>query len=328
MARPAPAARRALQVIDLLVAHPGQRFTLSEIVRRTGIGLGSAHALLATLEETGYVRRNPIGRDYGLGPALMAAGIVALDTSVGVRRAVERAPALADRLGIEIVVSAATDDEIIFLARAGEPSPHGPDLREGERVPLVPPLGAVFLAWSDPDRIDAWLARDPGSSPESAARHRAILDLTRQRGYTVAAASEVQRALGAAASDLADTPGRDDLRSDLTDLLAALAAGPYAVDGLEAGRTYDIGVVAAPVFDVDGEVVAAISATGFAPGRSAAEIVEVAEAIRDTAALVTRESRGRAPAGPAAGQPAGRPVTRRTKAAISSTAETASGNAG
>ncbi len=307
MARPAPAARRALQVIDLLVAHPGQRFTLSEIVRRTGIGLGSAHALLATLEETGYVRRNPIGKDYGLGPALMAAGIVALDTSVGVRRAVERAPALAERLGTEIVVSAATDDEIIFLSRAGEPSPHGPDLREGERVPLVPPLGAVFLAWSDPDRVETWLARDPGSSPERTARHRSILDLTRQRGYTVAAASEVQRAFGAAASDLADTPGRDDLRSDLTDLLAALAAGPYAVDGLEPGRTYDIGVVAAPVFDLDGEVVAAISATGFAPGRSAAEILEVAEAIRDAAALVTRESKGRAPTGPATRPSAVRP---------------------
>jgi DNA-binding IclR family transcriptional regulator len=294
-------------VIDLLVAHPGQRFTLSEIVRRTGISLGSAHAVLATLEGAGYIRRNPNGRNYGLGPALMAAGIVALDTSVGVRRAVERAPALADRLGAQIVVSAATDDEIIFLARAGEPSAHGPDLREGERVPLVPPLGAVFLAWSDPDRIDAWLARDAGAPSEREARHRASLDLTRQRGYTVAAASEVQRAFGAAASDLADAPGREDLRSDLTDLLAALAAGPYAVDGLEPGRTYDIGVVAAPVFDVEGEVVAAISATGVAPGRSAAEIVEVAEAIRDTAALVTRESKGRAPTGPATRPSAARP---------------------
>ena len=124
-------------------------------------------------------------------------------------------------------------------------------------------------------------------------------------------------------------PGRHDLRSDLTDLLAALAAGPYAVDGLEAGRTYDIGVVAAPVFDVDGTVVAALTATGFAPGRSAAEILHVAEAIRDGAAVVTRESRGRAPSPRAEGaQPGPAPVTRRTKAAISSTASTASGNAG
>ena len=295
MARPAPAAQRALQVVDLLVAHPGQPFTLSEIVRRTAMSLGSAHAVLATLEAAGYVRRHPTNRTYGLGPALVAAGIVALDTSTGIRHAVDRAPALARRLGTEIVVSAATSDEIIFLARAGAPSPYGPDLREGERVPLVPPLGAVFLAWSDAPEIDAWLARDPGASPARDARHRANLELTRQRGYTVAAASELQRALGTAASDLADVPGRHDLRSDLTELLAALAAGPYAVDGLESDRTYDIGVVAAPVFDVDGKVVAALTATGFAPGRSAAEIVHVAEAIRDSAAVVTRESRGRAP---------------------------------
>jgi hypothetical protein len=49
------------------------------------------------------------------------------------------------------------------------------------------------------------------------------------------------------------------------------------------------------VFDIDGKVVAALTATGFAPGRSASEIVDVAEAIRDGAAVITRESRGRAP---------------------------------
>ncbi|MCU0311083.1 MAG: helix-turn-helix domain-containing protein [Acidimicrobiales bacterium] len=297
MARPAPAAQRALQVLDLLVAHPGQPLTLTEIVRRTAMSLGSAHAVLATLETAGYVRRHPSTRTYGLGPALVAAGVVALDTSPGIRHAVQGAAALARSVGTEVVVSAATADEIIFLARAGAASAHGPDLREGERLPLVPPLGAVFLAWADDAEVEAWLARDPGRTPERDRRHRANLELTRQRGYAVAAASDLQRALGDAASDLADVPRHHHLRSDVGDLLAALAAGPYALDALEADRTYDVGVVAAPVFDVDGHVVAALTATGFAPGRSAGEVVAVAEAVRDGAALATRASRGRAPAG-------------------------------
>lgn len=296
MARPAPAAQRALQVLDLLVTHPGHRFTMSEIVRRTAISLGSAHAVLHALETSGYVRRHPTTKAYGLGPALVAAGVVALDEQPALQAAIGRTPALAGHLRAEVVVSAATADEIIFLARAGEPTPHGPDLREGERVPLVPPLGAVFLAWAGEDEVGRWLLRDPGGPHDRSARHRASLELVRQRGYSIAAASEVQRSLGAAASGLADVPGRADLRSDLGELLAALAEGPYALDALEPDRTYDIGVVAAPVFDADGAVVAAISATGFAPGRAAAEILAIAEAVRDAAAVVTRESRGRPPA--------------------------------
>jgi DNA-binding IclR family transcriptional regulator len=295
VARPAPAAERALQLIDVLVAHPGQRFTMSELAQRTGVSLGSAHALLHALERAGYVRRHAGSKAYSLGPALVAAGVVALDTQPGMRRAIERAPALARRLGAEVVVTAATADEIIFVARAGEPSPHGPDLREGERVPLVPPLGAVFLAWADDDEVDRWLAKDPSGSRSQAARHRAALDLARTRGYALAAASDVQRSFGDAASDLADVPGRRELRSELDELLAALAAGPYALDALEPDRTYDVGVIAAPVFDVDGGVLAAITGTGFPPGRSAAEIVAAAEAVRDCAAVVTRESKGRAP---------------------------------
>jgi hypothetical protein len=49
------------------------------------------------------------------------------------------------------------------------------------------------------------------------------------------------------------------------------------------------------VFDVDGAVVAAISGTGFPPGRSAGEVLAAAEAVRDTAALATRRAKGRPP---------------------------------
>lgn len=296
MPRPAPAAQRALQVIDLLVAHPGQRFTLSEVVRRTGMSLGSAHAVLHTLEAAGHVRRHPETKTYALGPALVAAGVVALDEQPGIRRAIEAAPELARRLGAEVVVTAATADEIIFLAKAGDPSPHGPDLRAGERVPLAPPLGAVFLAWSPDDDVEAWLARDPSASAAARRRHRSALDWTRRRGVAVGAASEAQRTFGAAASDLADVPVRADLRSGLTELLTAMAEGPYAVEALEGGRTYDLGVIAAPVFDADGAVVAAISGTGFAPDLSAAAALAAAEAVRDCAAVVTKASRGRPPA--------------------------------
>ena len=61
MPRPALSADRALQVIDVLVAHPTQRFTLTELSRRTSINPASAHALLAVMLRAGYVQAAVVG---------------------------------------------------------------------------------------------------------------------------------------------------------------------------------------------------------------------------------------------------------------------------
>ena len=182
MARPAPAAARAVQILDLLVTHPDERFTLSELVRRTGMSLGSAHAVLAVLEQSGHVTRHPVTKAYSLGPALVVAGVVALEHLPGIGAARGLLAPLAAELGTEVVLTARTLDEIVFVARAGEPSPHGPALREGERVPLVPPFGAVFMAFADPADVEEWLARTPDGAGEAVARCRDALELVRARG--------------------------------------------------------------------------------------------------------------------------------------------------
>lgn len=295
MARPAPAAQRALNIIDLLAAHGGEAFTLSEIVRRTGMSLGSAHAVLGTLEAGGYLSRHPINKAYSLGPALVAAGFVALDEQPGIRNAIDRAPELAERLGCEVVVTSASSETIMVLVRRGRRSPHGPDVRAGERIPLAPPLGVVFMAWSSPEEIDRWLARDPATD-ETAARHRqAALAVARERLYTVSAYSEAQHDFGALASELASVPGQPELSANLQGLLEALAETPYAVSEVQPGQTYDVGTIAAPVFDVNGAVMAAITATGLEPGIPTDEVLQKAELVRDTALLATRESGGRPP---------------------------------
>lgn len=295
MARPAPAASRAIQILDLLVTHPTERFTLTELVRRTGMSLGSAHATLAVLEGSGHVSRNPTTRAYALGPALVVAGVVALEHHPAIDASREVIGPLADGLGVEVVVSARTVDEIIFVARSGRHSPSGPEVREGERVPLVPPLGAVFLAWSEDIEIDRWLARSPETSPAALERHRAALAMTRTRGFTVTASSDTQRRLGERTYSLADSPSDSALRDDVTELFAKLAAEDYPIIDLDPDRRYDVGNMAAPVFGPDGEVIAAISATGFPPDQSAEAVIAAGSAVRDAAAVATRASRGRAP---------------------------------
>jgi len=295
MARPAPAASRAVQILDLLVTHPAERFTLTELVRRTGMSLGSAHAVLAVLEQSGHVRRHPVTKAYTLGPALVVAGVVALEHHPGIEAARSALGPLADDLGVSTVLTARTTDEIIFVARAGRHTATGPDVREGERVPFVPPFGTVFLAWSDEDDIERWLARAARPTPELIERARTALATVRARGTAVTFGTATQRTLGERALSLTAQPSRHDLREDVNVLTALLATEEYPLVDLGAKGPFDIGMIAAPVFDADGNVMAAISAFGFREPMRATALGTAIERVRDAGARATRESRGRMP---------------------------------
>ncbi len=295
MARPAPAASRAVQILDLLVTHPAERFTLSELVRRTGMSLGSAHAVLAVLEQGGHVTRHPTTKAYSLGPAMVVAGVVALEHHPGIDAGRKLIVPLAADLGTEVVLTARTVDEIIFVARAGEPTPSGPAIREGERVPLVPPFGAVFMAWADAGDVETWLARTPEGAAEAVARCRDALELVRARGFSVTAGSDTQRMLGDRAYRLTDDPGRAELRDDVAELIATLAREDYPVVDLDQDDLFDVGMIAAPVFGPDGTVFAAITVTGLPFGMPAAAVVAAGRRVRDCAAVASRQAGGRPP---------------------------------
>src|SRR5438067_4180699 len=94
--------------------------------------------------------------------------------------------ALTDELGLDCVASANISEEIVILARAGVPRPFGVYIQAGQRLPLAPPLGAVFVAWSDDATIERWLSK-LGSPPKKAtADHfRRAVGAVRTRGYSV-----------------------------------------------------------------------------------------------------------------------------------------------
>jgi DNA-binding IclR family transcriptional regulator len=297
LARPAPSVTRALQIVDLLVSHPADRFTISDIARRTGMSLGSAHAVLATLEDAGYVSRHPLRKTYVLGPALVTAGVAALEQHPAIRAASDEIAKLAAELGADVVVTAPTPTDIIFIACAKTRSRYGPGFREGERVPLVPPLGAVFMAWAGPDEVEAWLARTPSPHAPDRARAERILSAVRARGFAVSLASSAQRALGDAVLALTTNPSQGSMRASVDELFGALAASDdYELTSIEAGRSYDVAMIAAPIFDADSRPLAAIAASGFPPGLATADISEIAERIVASAVLVTKQTRGRVPA--------------------------------
>ncbi|MFJ9083397.1 IclR family transcriptional regulator [Streptomyces sp. NPDC102384] len=292
MARPAPAAAKALKIIDLLVSHRGEQFTISDIARRTGSSLGSAHAVLAVLEESGYLTRHPARRTYGLGPALVSAGTAALEQHPAIRAAIERIGPLAAELEADVVVSAGTPTEIVSVAVGGTGSRYGPGFREGERVPLVPPLGLVFMAWAPSPEVESWLER----APEAVDRDRVELALSavRGRGYALGLAPSVA---GASVPGVGQADrGRQRDRDRDTWTWTASFDNDYDLPVVDPEREYDLGMASAPVFDADGRVTVAITASGFSPGLGGTEVVRVAEAVKACATVVTKQTRGRFPA--------------------------------
>jgi len=288
MPRPALSATRAVAVLNFLAAHPRDSFTLSDLSARLDINLASAHSLLAALTDAGYVVRDGRQRTYGLGPTVVALGIAALERHAVIDLARDAARQLASELGLEVAVSAAAGDDIVFLARAGDLQPRGIPVHVGQRVPLNPPLGSVFVAWSD---AEEWLARS--DRPDQS---RGVLAAIRERGYAVALEQETRRALGTALEDLADAPADDRLQATVAGIVSALAHSDYQLRAIDPRSSYGVSMIAAPVFGATGNVALALSLVGFPARLRGAKVVEYGERVRDVALVATRQSGGRLPA--------------------------------
>jgi DNA-binding IclR family transcriptional regulator len=295
VARPAPAANRAIDIVNFLAAHPTESFTMSELARRLDMNGASAHAVLAVLTDAGYVVRHQTHKTYGLGPALVALGQAALERHGVIEVARREMRKLSAELGVQIVATAATPVEIVFLDRVGRYTARDPSPRVGERVPLVPPFGTVFMAWAPPATVEAWLARmDPAAADEERALDLASLDWVREHGYAVGLEGETRVELGRALAQLADEPASADLRGKIESLVTQLSHEPYrpieAPDG-----AYTISLVAAPVFGPSSDVVLALSAIGFADPLDNEQVDDIGQRMRRAAAAITAETHGRPP---------------------------------
>jgi DNA-binding IclR family transcriptional regulator len=287
MSRPALAANRAVGILNFLAAHPTDSFTLSDLASRLGVNLASMHALLTVLADAGYVSRHPRLRTYTLGASVVALGTAALECHPVIDLARDAARDLANQTGLEVAVTAPAGDHIVFLARAGDPSPQGVTVLVGQRLPLVPPLGSVFVAWGDPRE---WLARaqDPASL-------EAVLAGVRARGYSVGLEAAAGRGLNLALHDLALHPTDDHLRQAIDAYVGELATELYQPVDLIASRSYHVAHIAAPIFGSDGQVVLALTLTGFDRRLKGRTVNSHGERVRDAALVVTKRSRGRVP---------------------------------
>lgn len=296
MTRPALAAARAVDVLDFLAAHPLDAFSLSEIARALDVSMASELAVLRALAEAGYVHRHPRHKTYSLGPALVAVGRAALARHPVAEDARAEMRTLAERCDAECVASLVVGEEIVIVGAVGRPRREGADVRVGQRVPLVPPLGPVFLAWSEVEDVERWLrALGPGAGEAERARYRDALDVVRRRGFSVGLESGARAESGRALVELVGAPTDERLRGRVLDLIGAMRNDYIALD-LADREEVPVSNMAAPVFGERGEVVLALTLQGFAESMTGRAIAAVADRLLSSVLSLTRASGGRAPA--------------------------------
>lgn len=267
-----------------MASRPTQQFTLSELARDLALNKATAHGMLNTLADAGYLIRDPDAKTYALGPALIAVGNAALSSTPAARLAEPRMAALSEEFDLECVASAAIADEIVILARAGTPRPLGINVEPGQRLPLAPPLGTVFVAWSGPEAIDRWLSHvGPDQGEADRDRYRQALATVRERGYSVALGGEGQQRLVQALQDAGHEPR------------GSRGGQEYALVELAGTERYRINHIGAPVFGPRGEVTLALFLIGFRGQIAAEEVPRYADRLMAAADAVTASLRGRNP---------------------------------
>lgn len=138
---------RALQIIELLIAHPAHELGVSEISRELGVVKSTAHQLLATLAAHGFVENNGSTGRYRLGVRAMEAGAVA-STEAGLGPAVvPLLEALVNEVHETCSIGVLVGNSVSLVQRVEAESVLRVDLRVGTRFPIQnSAIGRVILA--------------------------------------------------------------------------------------------------------------------------------------------------------------------------------------
>lgn len=152
----------------------------------------------------------------------------------------------AREFGGEVTVFGRIGGDSVALATA--PAPGGDQItRLGAHYPVAPPIGALYLAWSDDAQQQAWLDRAVSATPEERAESRRQLADARAHGWSVSVLSDVEEA-GSGEPTLGDPD--DDVRRRHAEMTRRLKASARVlpVSELDPHALYRVAGLMAPIF--------------------------------------------------------------------------------
>jgi DNA-binding IclR family transcriptional regulator len=288
-----PPVERTIRVLDFLTTHPGQAFSHAELSRRVGISKATAHSILTSLAEAGYLVRSNDTRQYSLGPALIPLGSVALRSLPAVTTATAQAKLLAEELDVQCVVVWSTAEEMVILAHAGIPRVSGFAGQAGQRLPLVPPMGTAQMAWASDEEINAWFTRlvQP-ITDEMQQRYHDLLGEVRRRGYAVGYSVGAYERFSQLYENADVEMHSPDMAAELRETLKVLGHEQYLQGGSDPALRPRF--VSAPIFDHEGRVILALSLL-LDDRFSSGELPRFVRPVMRAAATVTESIDGRRP---------------------------------
>lgn len=281
-------------MLETLASDPRRPYTLADLRRTLGYSQGTMHALLSTMERAGYVRRDTSDRTYTLGPAMLPIGDAARRAYPIVDRALGLMHQLSDELDTECHAGMRLSGEILVVARTGPAQPLGVGVQVGERYPLIPPLGALHVAWDSPEGIEAYLGQAASELNEAEVdRQRQALAVVRKSGYSVHADDGPRQDL---AEMVASYDGdNEEIGGTVRSLATKLGHYRYLLTDpadLVPGSFLEL---SAPVFDESGAVALVVGVSGVGPKISTMPVDEVVARVMATTQAITRSIEGRPP---------------------------------
>jgi DNA-binding IclR family transcriptional regulator len=190
-------------------------------------------------------------------------------------------------------------DQILVVARVGPAQPLGVGVQVGERYPLVPPIGAAFVAWASPAAVEDYLARAATDlSHDEHDRHRRGLAAVRKRGYSIHADDGPWRQMTELVGRRSRGSEPDEVDGTVRTIARELGHYRYLVTDVEDIASGAWIELSAPVFDADGAVALTVGVSSI-PELVATPVEEVAARVMAATRAVTRMVGGRPPLPPA-----------------------------
>ncbi|MEU1981572.1 helix-turn-helix domain-containing protein [Nocardia sp. NPDC019395] len=245
--RSAP-TQRVIQVIDYVTARRGRRAGLSEIARDLGLAKPTCLGIVTELTAAGYLTRDPRTRDYGPGPALIAAGRVAQDSFAIAGLAHPELERLSAIYATTCTASAVVGERISVLDSAGPAM-----VRVGATYRFAPPVGLMYVLWDTDAALDAWLTTPPTVPlQQDETRLRRIVAECRERGYLVESMTGAGRQLYSMLAGVGGHELPDELRTAVAELVTTLGERVYLGADLRPRKEHPVSLLAAPTYDTDG----------------------------------------------------------------------------
>jgi DNA-binding IclR family transcriptional regulator len=284
MARSSPGVRRVAAILNFIADHPGQSFSLTDLVRALRLSRATCHALLTGLVEVGYLYRAS-DKNYVLGPALASIGRVAAQHASPLQVARPEMRALADEFDAVCAAYFRERDDIVVRERAAPVSHVGYSVPAGTRLKLRPPFGAIFYAWGPEAEAAAWIdATEPTPTPDLHRQMREAMTFLREHGYSAYVRNPAAHGV--------DRPPEQVFSEDA----AIFPTSPLFA--LEDGARYPLVSIVAPVFELRGRIAFVLGLSGF-PARpvDGATIRRLAARLTEACDRISHFITGRPPEG-------------------------------